>query len=105
VIAHPERYQAIWRSADVMEELVDAGAAALLDVAALVGKYGQRPQRTAEALLERGLYHAACSDAHRPSDMAAVRSGMRRVEQLYGNDELELLFREGPLALLSGRLP
>src|SRR5262245_57108291 len=38
VIAHPERYRVMWRDPEVLERLVDAGAAALLDTAALVGK-------------------------------------------------------------------
>jgi protein-tyrosine phosphatase len=105
VIAHPERYRAIWRSAEVLERLVEAGSAALLDAAALVGKYGRQPQRCAEELLELGLYHAACSDAHRPADVDQVAAGMRRIEEMYGPEELEFLFREGPNALLEGRLP
>lgn len=105
VIAHPERYQRIWRDPDVLERLVDAGAAALLDTAALVGKYGRKPQRAAEELLERGLYHAACSDAHRVSDVAEVAAGLARIERVYGAEEVDFLFREGPLALLSGRIP
>src|ERR1700761_7090866 len=79
VIAHPERYQCFWRSPEVLERVVDAGCAALLDVAALVGKYGRRTQACAEDLLERGLYHAACSDAHRPSDVLEVARGIQRV--------------------------
>ncbi|MBI3207129.1 MAG: protein tyrosine phosphatase [Myxococcales bacterium] len=105
VIAHPERYQRIWRDPDVLERLVDAGAAALLDSAALVGKYGRKPKQSAEELLERGLYHAACSDAHRVSDLDEVAGGIRRIEQLYGQDEVDFLFRTGPLELLSGRIP
>jgi protein-tyrosine phosphatase len=105
VIAHPERYHCIWRSADILERLVDAGVGALLDTAALVGKYGRKPKRSAEELLERGLYHAACSDAHRPADVAEVEAGMRRIDQLYGDDEVEFLFKIGPQALLEGRLP
>jgi protein-tyrosine phosphatase len=105
VIAHPERYQPIWRDADVLERLLDAGAAALLDTAALMGKYGRKPERAALELCERGLYHAACSDAHRPADVDEVRAGMKKIEQLWGPEEVDFLFREGPLALLSGRIP
>ncbi len=105
VIAHPERYREIWRDADALERLVDQGAAALLDTAALVGKYGRRPQRAAEELLERGLYHAACSDAHRPADVEKVAGGMRWIERRYGADEIDFLFREGPRELLAGRVP
>lgn len=105
VIAHPERYRAIWKSPETLERLVDTGAAALLDTAALVGKYGRAPKACAEELLERGLYHAACSDAHRARDVADVHKGMKRVERRYGAEEVDFLFREGPRALLEGQLP
>jgi protein-tyrosine phosphatase len=105
VIAHPERYQCLWRSADVLEQLVDSGSAALLDVASLIGKYGRKTQACAEDLLERGLYHAACSDAHRPSDIEEVSRGIERLRQLYGDEEVTFMLREGPTSLLAGTLP
>jgi protein-tyrosine phosphatase len=105
VIAHPERYRCLWRSADALDRLVGSGAAALLDTAALVGKYGRQPQRAAETILELGLYHGACSDAHRPADVAEVARGIARIEELYGPSEVEFLFSEGPRALLAGHLP
>ena len=105
VIAHPERYRIFWRNPEALERLVDSGVGTLLDVAALVGKYGREPQRCAEALLEAGLYHAACSDAHRAADVAEVTRGIERVDALYGKDEVEFLFSEGPRAFLDGKLP
>jgi len=45
VIAHPERYRCLWKSPELLERLVGSGLAALLDAAALVGKYGREPQR------------------------------------------------------------
>jgi len=105
VIAHPERYQCLWRSPDILETLVDSGSAALLDVASLIGKYGQKTQACAEELLERGLYHAACSDAHRPSDIAEVARGIERLRELYGPEEVTFMFQEGPAQLLAGVLP
>lgn len=105
VIAHPERYQCLWRSPDILEKLVDSGSAALLDIASLVGKYGRKTQECAEELLERGLYHAACSDAHRPSDVAEVSRGMKRLRDLYGPEEVTFMFRDGPTQLLAGELP
>lgn len=102
VIAHPERYRAIWKKPDVLERLLDLGAVALLDIAALVGKYGRQPQRCAELLLERGSYHAACSDAHRPEDVAPVAEAIALVRQRYGEDEVLALLRDGPLEILAG---
>jgi protein-tyrosine phosphatase len=102
VIAHPERYRVIWERPSVLDRLLDSGAVALLDVAALVGKYGRQPQRCAERLLESESYHAACSDAHRLRDVAEVAKGIELVRRRYGDGEVDVLFRRGPLEILAG---
>jgi protein-tyrosine phosphatase len=103
VIAHPERYRVVWDRPSVLDRLLDAGAVALLDVAALVGKYGRQPQRCAERLLEGGSYHAACSDAHRVRDVDEVARGIELIRRRYGDDEVDVLLRSGPLEILAGR--
>jgi protein-tyrosine phosphatase len=105
VIAHPERYRKFWDQPEALERLVDQGVAALLDCMALLGKYGRRPQRAAEDLLERELYQAACTDLHRPRDLEIVADSIRLIEKRYGRDEVDFLFRIGPTALLDGQLP
>ena len=102
VIAHPERYRVIWERPSVLDRLLDSGAVALLDVAALVGKYGRQPQRCAERLLESESYHAACSDAHRLRDVPDVAKGIELVRRRYGEGEVDALFRRGPLEILAG---
>ncbi|HEX4354591.1 MAG TPA: CpsB/CapC family capsule biosynthesis tyrosine phosphatase [Polyangiales bacterium] len=102
VIAHPERYMPIWKSADPLEKLVDHGALALLDLMSLTGKYGRRPQRAAEDLLEIGLYYAACSDSHKPQDVELVARGIERLVGLIGEGEAELLLAEHPRSILDG---
>lgn len=105
VIAHPERYRRLWKSPEILERLIQAGAVTLLDTAALVGKYGSHSQRCAERLLEKSLYHAACSDAHRPADVEQVAAGMERIRKLYGDEEIDFLFNRGPREILEGRAP
>jgi protein-tyrosine phosphatase len=102
VVAHPERYRALWGQPEPLERLLDQGALALLDVAALIGKYGRRPQRCAEDFLERGLYHAACSDAHRADDVEQVARGIERLRRLYGQEEVVALLADGPREILAG---
>lgn len=102
VIAHPERYRAIWERPSVLDRLLDSGAVALLDLAALVGKYGRQPQRCAERLLESESYHAACSDAHRLRDVAEVAKGIDLVRRRYGDAEVDVLLGRGPLEILAG---
>ncbi|HEY3816189.1 MAG TPA: CpsB/CapC family capsule biosynthesis tyrosine phosphatase [Polyangiaceae bacterium] len=101
VIAHPERYEPVWKDDACLDPFLDAGALLLLDVCALVGKYGRSPQRAAEKLLEEEAYEAACSDAHRPSDVEQVALGIERLVALAGETEAKRLFHEGPRHIAS----
>jgi protein-tyrosine phosphatase len=100
VLAHPERYESVWKDDTCLDPLLDAGADLLLDICALVGKYGRQPQRAAEKLLAEGAYEAACSDAHRPADVAIVARGIERLEELIGVSESKRLLSDGPKGIL-----
>lgn len=102
VLAHPERYRPVWKDFRVLDPLLDAGVVLLLDVAAVVGKYGRAPKQAALDLLEAGYYDAACSDAHRAKDVDAVAQGIERLQALVGEEETQYLLRDAPLSLLDG---
>lgn len=105
VVAHPERYEAISRDPRAGSEgLRRAGGVLLLDIAALVGKYGTRAERTAEALLEQQAYYAACSDAHRPEDVEQVGRAIDRLRSLHGEAMLTQLLVTGPKQILAGQI-
>jgi protein-tyrosine phosphatase len=101
VLAHPERYQPVWTDDECLTPLLDAGAHLLLDVCALTGKYGRSAQRAAEKLLEEDAYEAACSDAHKPSDVPGVVLAIRRLGEFVGTDEAERLLADGPRGILA----
>ncbi len=100
VLAHPERYEPVWKDDSCLDPLLDAGAHLLLDVCALVGKYGRSAQRAAEKLLESEAYEAACSDAHRPSDVDVVVRAIEQLERGVGAAECKRLLSAGPLGIL-----
>jgi protein-tyrosine phosphatase len=102
VLAHPERYEPVWRDIEVLDPIVDGGTLLLLDVAALAGKYGRAPRRAAEELLEGGYYYAACSDAHAPRDVTEVEKGIKALFEQAGTEEACFLLRDGPKAILAG---
>jgi protein-tyrosine phosphatase len=102
VLAHPERYDPVWKDDSCLDPLLDAGAHLLLDVCALVGKYGRAPQKAAEKLLEDDAYEAACSDSHKPRDIDVVVRAIERLEEMVGKDEALRLLRDGPRAILGG---
>lgn len=105
VIAHPERYEPFWKKpAAAAETMRRAGGVLLLDVAALVGKYGRKAMQTAETLLEEGAYYAACTDSHAPSDVPVMGEAIARLRALTDEDEVDRLFRKGPKEILEGRI-
>jgi protein-tyrosine phosphatase len=102
VLAHPERYEPVWKDDRCLDPLLDAGAHLLLDVCALVGKYGRAPQHAAEKLLEEDAYEAACSDAHKPRDVDDVVRAIVRLESLVGAQEARRLLADGPRGIIEG---
>jgi protein-tyrosine phosphatase len=104
VIAHPERYEPVWKDPAVLDPLLDGGAVLLLDVASLAGKYGRAPRKAAEQLVEAGYYQAACSDAHRAKDVKDVKDGIARLFDQAGDEEATFLLTGGPREILEGRV-
>lgn len=101
VLAHPERYAPVQRSLDRFEELVGAGVWPLLDLMSLIGAYGRRAQDAAERILDMGGYVAACTDAHKPSDVVGVTEAIATLRRRAGDAAVTRLLTEGPLKILN----
>jgi len=102
VIAHPERYLPLFKKTDPIDPLLAVGALPLLDLMSLTGKYGRRPRKAAERMVDEGVYYAACSDAHRPGDLDMVEEAIERLHKLVGEDEARALLADNPRSILEG---
>jgi len=104
VLAHPERYQPLWRDRDQYQRL--AGQCALvIDLGAVAGYHGRSEQKAARRLLEDGLAAAVASDAHTLEDIRVAAEGMAWIERRMGRAALVRLLDDGPRAILAGELP
>lgn len=104
VLAHPERYADAWSSSEKLEPIAAGGAVFLIDLPSLGGKFGRKPKKTAERLLEEGLAYALCSDAHKPTDLRHVEEGLERARRLVGDAALEQLCGANTRRILEGRV-
>ena len=104
VLAHPERYAPLFHDTDALEPLLDVGVLPLLDLMSLVGRYGRAPQEAALRMLDEGVYYAACSDAHKPTDVPLVAEAIEKLKLLVGAEEAEGLLSIGPRCILEGRV-
>lgn len=102
VIAHPERYPPLFRKTDPLDPLLDVGGLPQLDLMSLAGRYGRRPRRAAERMLEEGVYFLACSDSHRPGDVETVEQAIGRLREIVGPEEAHELLSVNPRMVLEG---
>jgi protein-tyrosine phosphatase len=102
VLAHPERYPSLFKRTTPIDGLLEVGALPQLDLMSLIGRYGRRPRKTAERMLDEGVYYLACSDSHRPADVEQVGEAIERLRKLVGKDEARELLSDNPKSILDG---
>ena len=70
VLAHVERYPAVQRDPDLLEELVSTGVLMQVNADSIMGNSGGRARATARRLLRSHMAHIVASDAHSPRSRA-----------------------------------
>jgi protein-tyrosine phosphatase len=104
VVAHPERYSALWNAPDRIEA-IGRTAALVIDLGALDGAHGVNEQRQARMLVDEGLAHAAASDAHSLKDAAQAAAGLAWIKKRHGEARVQRLLADGPRAIVAGEIP
>lgn len=83
IIAHAERYPPVQEHPDILQDLITAGVIIQVNSSSLLGRTGNRSQRTAETLVRRRMAHIIASDAHSPGRRAPrVREALQRAGDL-----------------------
>jgi protein-tyrosine phosphatase len=85
ILAHPERYPALWKQPERLARWVRNGCLLQITAGALSGSMGRRAQSAAQTLLREGLVHFVASDAHDPVKRPPLLlEGFRRTAELIG---------------------
>ncbi|MGI6012033.1 MAG: tyrosine-protein phosphatase [Ruminococcus sp.] len=104
ILAHPERYHCVQRVPEHIYEWYRMGAVIQINKGSLLGRFGERVQRTAESMLRHRLVSVAASDAHSPLIRTTVMDQAARVlERRYGSGCPWLLLEENPRRILENR--
>jgi protein-tyrosine phosphatase len=104
VLAHPERYHALWGDDDLARRLRNH-CAFVIDLGAVGGFHGKKEMKAARHLLETGLATAVATDAHQIGDLQQAANGLAWIEKKLGHGAVVRLFDHAPRALLAGELP
>jgi protein-tyrosine phosphatase len=104
VLAHPERYHALWDNDDLARSL-RAQCAFVIDLGAIAGFHGRRETKAARHLLEIGLATAVATDLHQLGDLQQSAAGLAWIDKKMGHAAVTRLFDHAPRAILAGDLP
>ncbi|HEU4731846.1 MAG TPA: CpsB/CapC family capsule biosynthesis tyrosine phosphatase [Kofleriaceae bacterium] len=104
VLAHPERYHALWND-DELARTLRGVCAFVVDLGAVGGFHGRRETKAARHLLETGLACAVTTDAHQVGDLQQAAVGLSWIEKKLGHAAIARLFDHAPRAILAGELP
>jgi protein-tyrosine phosphatase len=104
VLAHPERYHGLCRHPERMEA-IGRSAALVVDLGALDGAHGPRACESSQWLVKEGLAHACASDSHSADDARAAGRGIAWLRKKVGEAQTRRLLEENPRQILQGELP
>lgn len=107
ILAHPERYVALFEGNNSLKRLLDwcnKGILLQINGGSLLGKFGTRAKENAEFLLKNKLISFIGSDAHRIKLRNTDLSKEREIlEQLCGKNYCNEICYSNPQAMLSGK--
>ena len=104
LIAHLERYEALYHDLDAIKKIVEMGAKVQMNAGSILGREGLRQSRWSKKLLKNKLVHVVASDAHDPEsrppelERCAVylekKVGIEFTEELLHSNPLQILNKE-----------
>ena len=104
VVAHPERYDAVYRSPQKLRDWVQRGYVLQMNKGSVLGSLGARAERSAHELLELGFAHLFASDGHsRYQRTPHMESLHRWVENCCDPLCTHIFLEENPRRVLEGR--
>ncbi|MGC7870003.1 tyrosine-protein phosphatase [Desulfosporosinus sp. SYSU MS00001] len=105
VLAHPERYQGLFREPQRITEWAKRGILFQIDFRSLSGRYGPQPKRLAERMISSGLIHFVGSDAHRISRSESTnKEALQTLRQMLGEERFEEVTIKNPRSILEGKV-
>lgn len=103
VLAHPERYPAVWQQPDRLANWFFEGVVLQLDKDSVLGRFGRFCARTADWALRHGFAHVIASDAHDLTHRTIRLERVRTfVAQHYSPWYADVLLLQNPRQILAG---
>ncbi len=103
IIAHVNRFDALFMDFERIENLYKDGAYMQLNAGSIVGKEGRAVKKFCKELLSSGLCHFVGTDAHRDTGMRQmeIQDAAKKIGKKYGEAYMNRLFIDNPRHVLA----
>jgi protein-tyrosine phosphatase len=105
ILTHPERNPILQQAPQRVLEWAEQGCVVQVTASALTGAWGERTQRIARWLLERGAVHLLASDAHDTKRRVPnLSAGRAAAAEIVGVEIAKALVEDNPGAIVAGEM-
>ena len=102
IIAHPERYDCVYRDPNLIYDLASEGTLVQVNKTSLLGGFGKRIWQIANGLISHGLVAVVASDAHSPHSRTTSMLKLQSYLNIEFSQQLcERLISENPARILN----
>lgn len=103
ILAHPERYRAVWQHFEILECLVNEGILCQCNTGSLFGHFGLHAKETVQKMFEYGFVHFIGSDCHGIMERnPEIIDAYDHVCNFYGLKVANKIFKKNPTKIISG---
>lgn len=103
VIAHPERYRCVQRSARGIFYWMEQGCLTQVNRGSIFGRFGESAKMCVDHLLEKRMVTCIASDAHKPYERTTYMADIKEyMEEKYSFEYSKKLLYDNPRRILSG---
>ena len=101
ILAHPERYRFIHQDPSLIYELLDTGVLMQLNLASIIGWYGEKAEILAKKFLESNMISFLGTDVHKQNTIyPKIPEILERIEEIIGKEKLDELTTINPKKVL-----
>lgn len=104
ILAHPERYDYIWKNPNIVKDLIEKGVLIQSNFGSFIGQYGKKAQILIKKFLKNDMVHFLGTDAHRCNTIyLRIPEILSKMEKYIGKEKLELLTETNPKLVLENK--
>lgn len=97
IIAHPERYDFVYKNYKELNKLINIGALMQLNIGSIVGIYGTRAKKNAINLLKDNMINFIATDAHNSKKIYDIYDkAIKKIEKIIDKEKFHKIFYENP---------